>query len=180
MAESATRERLSTPEERLAMLRDMKVKPSADAAARSSVNDGKVSVLGRTLRFKGELTAEEDLVIQGSVEGSINHSQSLTVGVDGSVIGDVRARTIVIEGSVEGDLYGADSVSVRATGKVKGSIFSPTVALAEGSTFNGRIDMESAPQVPAKLRQGQEVRSGAASPSSGLLSEEAVDDILDQ
>ena len=45
----------------------------------------KASVLGPTLRFRGELSAQEDLIIQGSVEGSITHTQSLTVGTDGTM-----------------------------------------------------------------------------------------------
>src|SRR5262245_17063538 len=51
-------------------------------------------VLGKTLVFRGELSADEDLVLQGRVEGSIHHSQSLTVGVDGVVIGDIHAANI--------------------------------------------------------------------------------------
>ncbi|HSN72366.1 MAG TPA: polymer-forming cytoskeletal protein [Steroidobacteraceae bacterium] len=141
--ESAARDRPSTPEERLAMLRELKgTKSSTDHRERRATGDGKQSVLGRTLRFKGDLTADEDLVIQGSIEGSIKHTQSLTIGVDGSMIGDIHARTIVVEGTVEGDLYGTESVTVRATGRVRGSIFAPTVSLAEGSAFNGRIEMD--------------------------------------
>ena len=78
----------------------------------------RASVLGPTLRFRGELSAQEDLIIQGSVEGSITHTQSLTVGTDGSMKGDIRARVIVIDGKVEGDLYATDSVNIRATAKV--------------------------------------------------------------
>src|SRR5215470_12036926 len=63
----------------------------------------KPSVLGKTLVFKGELSADEDLILQGRVEGSIHHTQSLTVGIDGVVVGDIHARSIVIEGRVEGN-----------------------------------------------------------------------------
>lgn len=180
MAESASKERLSTPEERLAMLRGLNgAKQTAEPDVRANAHDGKVSVLGRTLRFKGELTAEEDLVIQGCIEGSIRHSQSLTVGADGSVIGDVRARIIVIEGTVEGDLYGAESVSVRATGKVRGSIFSPTVGLAEGSTFNGKIDMDVGESSPAQSRSKINHSAAAQAPSGDVLNDSVVDEILD-
>src|ERR1019366_8369589 len=59
----------------------------------------RASVLGPTLRFRGELSAQEDLIVQGSVEGSITHTQSLTIGTDGTMKGDIRARVIVIDGS---------------------------------------------------------------------------------
>ena len=63
---------------------------------------GRASTLGATLRIKGDLVADEDLVIQGQVEGSILHTRSLTIGSQGKVRGDIRARRIVVEGSVEG------------------------------------------------------------------------------
>jgi cytoskeletal protein CcmA (bactofilin family) len=108
-------------------------------------NARKVSVLGKTLIFRGELSAEEDLVLQGRVEGSIRHTQSVTVGADGVVIGDIHARNIVIEGTVEGDLHGGASVNVSATANVRGNIAAPRVGIIEGAQFNGSVDMSSAP-----------------------------------
>ena len=102
----------------------------------------RASVLGPTLRFKGELSAQEDLIVQGSVEGSITHTQSLTMGMDGSMKGDIRARVIIIDGKVEGDMYATESVNIRATAKVKGNVFAPRVAISDGAFFQGRIDMQ--------------------------------------
>ncbi len=102
----------------------------------------RASVLGPTLRFKGELSAQEDLIVQGSVEGSITHTQSLTMGTDGSMKGDIRARVIVVDGKVEGDLYATESVNIRASAKVKGNVFAPRVAISDGAFFQGRIDMQ--------------------------------------
>jgi|SRR6185437_16180177 cytoskeletal protein CcmA (bactofilin family) len=104
----------------------------------------KPSVLGKTLVFKGELSADEDLILQGRVEGSIHHTQSLTVGVDGVVIGDTHARSIVVEGTVEGDLVASVSVLVMATAKVRGNIAAPRVGITEGANFNGSVDMSGA------------------------------------
>src|ERR1700731_3342803 len=84
------------------------------AAASSPDVARKVSVLGKTLVFKGELSADEDIILQGRVEGSIHHTQSVTVGIDGVVIGDTHARSIVVEGTVEGDLRGVVSVLIAA------------------------------------------------------------------
>lgn len=101
----------------------------------------KIAVLGPTLRFKGDLSAEEDFILQGRIQGSIYHTQSLIVGTGGSVVGTIRARMVVIDGNVEGDLYGTEAVVVHETGRVMGNIFAPRVGLAEGAVFNGRIDM---------------------------------------
>jgi cytoskeletal protein CcmA (bactofilin family) len=125
-----------------------RVLPSNDVAPQN-----RPSVLGKTLVFKGELWADEDLVLQGRVEGSIHHEQNLTVGPDGVVIGDVRARTILIEGTVEGDLHGSASVVVAATAKVRGNIVAPRIGIMEGATFNGAVDMSRAPEAVAPQPQ---------------------------
>jgi cytoskeletal protein CcmA (bactofilin family) len=123
---------------------------AAEAAAR-------VSVLGPTLRFRGELSAQEDLIVQGGVEGSITHTQSLTIGTDGSMKGDIRARVIVIDGKVEGDLYATESVNIRATAKVKGNVFAPRVGISDGAFFQGQIEMQpsgaAVQEHSARLRQ---------------------------
>jgi cytoskeletal protein CcmA (bactofilin family) len=115
---------------------------AAESASRAAEAAPRASVLGPTLRFRGELSAQEDLIVQGSVEGSITHTQSLTIGTDGTMKGDIRARVIVIDGKVEGDLYATESVSIRATAKVKGNVFAPRVGITEGAFFQGQIEMQ--------------------------------------
>lgn len=102
---------------------------------------GKASVLGPTLKFKGALTADEDLVIEGSVEGSIEHSSRLTIGESGRVKADVSAQHVTIAGRVEGDVRGTQSISIHETANIDGNISSPKVSMLEGATFNGSIDM---------------------------------------
>ena len=118
-------------------------------------------MLGPTLRFRGELSAQEDLIVQGSVEGSITHTQSLTVGTDGTMKGDIRARVIVIDGKVEGDLYATESVNIRATAKVKGNVFAPRVGISEGAFFQGQIEMQpsgaAVQEHSARLRQAAQL-----------------------
>ena len=140
--------RAGRPEPRPAEARS----PASDAAPRASV-------LGPTLKFRGELSAQERfLIIQGSVEGSITHTQSLTVGTDGTMKGDIRARIIVVDGKVEGDLYATESVTIRATAKVKGDAFAPRVGITEGAFFQGQIEMQpsglaAVQEHSARLRQ---------------------------
>jgi cytoskeletal protein CcmA (bactofilin family) len=127
------------------------------AEARAPEAAARASVLGPTLRFRGELSAQEDLIIQGSVEGSITHTQSLTVGTDGTMKGDIRARVIVVDGKIEGDMYATESVTIRATAKVKGNVFAPRVAITDGAFFQGQIEMQpsgaAVQEHSARLRQ---------------------------
>lgn len=102
------------------------------------------SVFGPTLRFKGELYADEDFTLQGRIEGAIHHTQSLTIGTDGVVKGDSRARCITVDGTVEGDLYALEWINLRPTARVLGNLLAPRVAIADGAMFNGKIDMASA------------------------------------
>jgi cytoskeletal protein CcmA (bactofilin family) len=156
----------STPSERAQVFAERR--PAPQPPVSTDPDTRKVSVLGRTLVFKGELSAEEDLVLQGRVEGSIRHTQSVTIGPDGVVIGDIHARTIVIEGTVEGDLHGSASVNVAATANVRGNIVAPRVGIVEGAQFNGSVDMSSAPAA-ARHSSTDEQRS---------LSDKTVDQML--
>jgi cytoskeletal protein CcmA (bactofilin family) len=109
-----------------------------------------VSVIGETLHFKGELSAGEDLVIEGKVEGKINQGKCcLTVKPKGVIIANVNATKIFIEGKVKGDLSATVSVTVRESGLVDGNIIAPRVAITEGATFNGNIQMKN-PKEPNK------------------------------
>jgi cytoskeletal protein CcmA (bactofilin family) len=112
------------------------------APAAEEVEAPRIPVLGKTLLFRGELTAEEDVILQGRVEGSIRHARNLIIGTDGSVLGDVYASHLTVEGLVEGDLHGTEAVIVRATAQVRGNIFAPRVGIMEGATFNGRVEMD--------------------------------------
>jgi cytoskeletal protein CcmA (bactofilin family) len=115
------------------------------------------SVLGEALRFKGELRADEDFVLQGRVEGSIHHTQNLTIGTEGVVKGDSRAATIQVDGTVEGDLYALESINLRPTARVQGNLLAPRIAIAEGATFNGKVDMASATRAVRHMSERQAV-----------------------
>jgi cytoskeletal protein CcmA (bactofilin family) len=94
------------------------------------------------MRFKGELSADEDLLIQGQVEGTIKHSQRVTIGKEGKIKANIAANVIKVEGAVEGDLHATKSVYVDDSGNLRGNIHAPSVCLVEGSHFNGAIDMD--------------------------------------
>ncbi|MEL7311189.1 MAG: polymer-forming cytoskeletal protein [Pseudomonadota bacterium] len=115
-----------------------------------SAGDPIVSIIGETLHFKGELSAGEDLIIEGTVEGTIDQGAcSLTLKPKGRINANVNATKIFIEGTVEGDLHATVSVTVRESGKVTGNIVAPVVAITEGATFNGAIEMRD-PKEPKK------------------------------
>ena len=149
---------------------------TATPAAQSETGGLPVMVLGKTLVFKGELSADEDLLLFGRVEGSIEHSSSLTVGIGGVVIGDIRARAITIKGTVEGDLDATESITITPSANVVGDIAAPRVCIVEGAQFNGAVEMTEAPADEATVPARESVKS-PADPNT-VLGDKAVGTIL--
>lgn len=104
------------------------------------------SVLGRKIYFKGDLTADEDLRIEGSVEGSITHSGALIIGASAIIKARVSAQSIIVEGDVLGDLSAEQAIKVLSGAKIRGNLRAPTISIVEGAAFSGGIDM-SKPEV---------------------------------
>jgi cytoskeletal protein CcmA (bactofilin family) len=120
-----------------------------------------VSVLGSTLRFKGDLSAGEDLLIHGQVEGNIGPAPRVTIGPEARLKATVTADVIVVEGHVEGDLNANESIIVRKSAQIRGNIQAPIVNIAEGAKFNGGIKME-APAVQTGKKDRSSPQADAA------------------
>lgn len=135
--------------------------PRAAAAAPSPST--KPARIGANLHFKGELQGDEDLIIEGRVEGRVSISQgSVTVGDRGRVDADIEAASIQVAGTVRGNLTGADRVVLLESGRVEGNITAKSVILENGCRFKGSIDMET---------DGQRAQAkGVASSSSSSVS----------
>lgn len=119
--------------------------PAPTPAARGQAPQ-KASVIGPSIRIKGDLTGQENLVIQGQLEGEVRlPANNVTVGKEGRIRADIYGRSVHVEGEVKGHLFGEQEVVIRASGKVQGDIVSPRVVLENGSNFKGSIDMEPAP-----------------------------------
>jgi cytoskeletal protein CcmA (bactofilin family) len=104
----------------------------------------KVASIGKSLYVKGELTGNEDLAIEGRVEGKIALTGFIvTIGQTGKVSAEIHAKSVVVGGLVEGDINADERVEVAATGTVVGNIRAPRVVLLDGSRFKGSIDMDA-------------------------------------
>jgi len=108
------------------------------------------AAIGPTIRIRGDLSGEEDLLIQGEVEGTLSLPQNqVRIGKEGRVNATVNARVVEVEGGVEGDLNGEEQVLLRRSAKVQGNIRAPRVTLEDGCHFKGSIDMD----VPSTTRE---------------------------
>lgn len=126
---------------------------SSPSAGPESRRSGERATIGPSISIKGDVTGEEDLLIQGRVEGKIDLKQhGVTVGRDGRVKADIFGRSLIIEGEVDGNLHGDEQIVVRQSGRVHGNISAPRVTLEDGCQFKGSIDME--PRAGERSRAG--------------------------
>lgn len=100
-------------------------------------------MIGPSIVIKGTVSGDEDLVIQGKVEGSVElGSHEVSVGQSGQVNADITAKVVRIDGEVAGDIRGNEKVVISASGNVRGNIVAPRVTLEDGAIFKGSIDMD--------------------------------------
>ena len=131
---------------------------------------GRIVNIGPSIQIKGELQGDEDLTIDGRVEGKIElRDHNLTVGPNGKIKADLFAKTIVIAGDVTGNAHAAERVEIAPTGRLTGDIHSPRITIADGAHFKGSVDMERAAEAgrrtaakPDEVRRIPEVKDDAA------------------
>jgi len=132
------------PPEPLVTLRTTPPSPAAPAPAvqaRPAASAGTACVIGTKTVIKGEITGDEDVIVEGTVEGQVRIGRDLRVGPGGVVKASVQALSIVVSGEIQGDCQASQRVEIQATGKLTGNIRAPRVVIAEGATFRGNSDM---------------------------------------
>jgi cytoskeletal protein CcmA (bactofilin family) len=101
------------------------------------------AAIGASIRIKGDVSGDENLVIQGHVEGTIKlQGHNVTISKTGKVRANIEANQIIVEGELQGDMLGEEKVIIRETGNVFGNIIAPRVTLEDGAMFKGSIEME--------------------------------------
>ncbi len=134
---------------------DSKPMPPVRIGVQQPIRARNVSVIGPTLVFRGALSADEDLVIGGTVEGKIAyHSKNLTIGATGRVSADIHASSVLVEGLLDGDIHSDGLVSLAKGATVNGNIYCTRLVLQDGARFNGKIEMEK--QSPLKIAPNPE------------------------
>ena len=99
-------------------------------------------LLGRSLVLKGELSGDEDLLIEGRFEGTINlQDHCLTVGPEAEVKAEIHASRVVVRGSVNGNIAARDRIEICKTGSVVGDLVGQGIAIEEGAYFKGSIEI---------------------------------------
>ena len=139
--------------------------PASPSKRTSSERTSDVANIGKSIAIKGDLTGNEDLSIEGKVEGKVElPNNQLTIGANGVVKAEIHAKSVVVIGHVSGNVNGTERVEIQATGIVDGDVTSPRLVVAEGAVLNGSINMSKQPGASAgapTTPQGEAVRKTA-------------------
>jgi cytoskeletal protein CcmA (bactofilin family) len=121
---------------------------NADRSFASANADGPSSAgteFGPTVKIDGEIEGDENVTINGRLEGMLNLKKDLVVGPSGHVIAEIHANAVIIHGSVNGNVVADTKVEITSNGKLDGNIKSPKIQIHEGAHFKGHVDMSSSP-----------------------------------
>ena len=122
------------------------------APANTPVNSGRSALIGPGIRINGEISGDENLVVEGRVDGKIRlDMHQVEVGQSGRVNADITANVIKIAGEVRGDITGTEKVIILRSGNVHGNIVAPRMTLEDGAIFKGSIDMDPGEAAKPKL-----------------------------
>ena len=100
------------------------------------------TVIGSSLIIDGEISGDEDLVIQGTVKGKISLKESLFVESSGVVEADIETQNVEIAGRVTGNIAATDKVELKSDCRVVCDIKAPRILIADGASFKGNVDMD--------------------------------------
>ena len=159
--------------------RSERAEPEAAPAYRAAESVAR-AVIGPSLELQGELSGNEDLLIEGRVQGRIQLPQNaVSIGAKGRVSAQVLARVISIEGEVDGNLVAEELIVLKKSARVRGDLVAPRVVIEDGARFKGTIDMDPAKPAQtagprplqttpdATAAAGKSAASAAASPATG-------------
>jgi cytoskeletal protein CcmA (bactofilin family) len=134
--------------------------PTARPSAPTARN---MSCLGSSIQIKGQITGEEDLQIDGKIEGPISlRGQKLTVGHTGQLNSEVSAREVIVHGNITGNLAVQDRVEIKRDASVVGDVKASRISIEDGAHFKGRIEIERGKPVAAEEPQAVTALVGVA------------------
>jgi cytoskeletal protein CcmA (bactofilin family) len=131
-----------------------------------------IARFGTSLFLKGELSGDEDLVIQGRFQGKINlRNNNILVSEEGNIKADIQVNNITVKGSVKGNIHAAGKVFISEEGQMEGDIIAPTISIMDGARFKGSVIMDTEVKHIA-LPEKEKKETGALFPQEESVREE--------
>ena len=126
---------------------------------------GGLTVIGSQIKLTGDISGDEDVEVQGRVEGTINLKKNLVIATGGSVDAKIHAKNVTIAGKVKGDVTADERVELLASGSLEGNVRAPKIVISEGAHFRGSVDMSATK--PDAARPGEPPKPLAPGPMPG-------------
>ena len=122
------------------------------------------ATIGKAVKVVGQIYSKEDLIVDGELEGTVEALEhKLTIGPNGTVHADVKAREIAVLGTLQGDVEATDKIEIRKDAKLVGNIKTARILIEDGAYFKGGIDIVKAEPTAAP----KDPESAPAPPSAG-------------
>jgi cytoskeletal protein CcmA (bactofilin family) len=129
-----------------------------------ATSGGSAARVGASLRIKGEITGNEDLQIDGTVEGLIRlEDRKLIVGASAKVTADIIAREVAVYGNVKGNLRARDRIEIKKDGSVVGDLTTAKIMIEDGAYFKGSIEIDKAGDADVEKLSNTDAGRGASS-----------------
>jgi len=130
-----------------------------------------VGHIGKSVVIRGELTGNEDLYLDGEIEGNINlRDHKLVIGPNGKIKATITARDVVVHGRVEGNLTASDRVELKRNCTLIGDVSTQRIVIEDGAFFKGAIDIKEQKEPKTEMRKPMASAAGAGSGSSSMSS----------
>ena len=132
------------------------------------------ATIGASMTVKGEVYSREELHVDGEIIGSIEMQHRLSVGPNGRIKANVKAKEVVVQGSIQGNVNSEDKIIIRDKGSLVGDIKTAGIVIEDGAYFKGSIDItkvelakkaEPAPKAAAPAQTPQPMAHAAAKAS---------------
>jgi cytoskeletal protein CcmA (bactofilin family) len=115
--------------------------PAPSARANAASVGRQSAAIGASMTIKGEIRAREELLVDGEVEGTLESQSLLTIGPNGKVKANIKAREVVVYGSLRGNVEVAEKIAIREQGSLVGDIKAAGISIDDGAYFKGSIDI---------------------------------------
>jgi cytoskeletal protein CcmA (bactofilin family) len=124
--------------------------------------------LGSSLHVKGEISGNEDLYIDGTVEGLVHlDERKLTVGATAKLTADVVAGEVIVYGSVKGNVRGKGKIEIKKDGSVNGDLTTAQIIIEDGAYFKGAIEIDKSAEKEADKNVSSRTASAATAAGAG-------------
>jgi cytoskeletal protein CcmA (bactofilin family) len=119
---------------------------------RPAVSPSSKTVIGSGSRVVGDLISDEDVLLEGQIEGKVRGERTVTIGSGGDLEGDVAAKSIIVGGKVRGQIVASERAELTSTAVVHGSVQAPKIIIAEGAHLQGSVAMTAGADAPEPRR----------------------------